>query len=271
MSVHTLVDRLQRLERIEEQRYRVFTPSTKGETVYGGELLALSVVATAAADREKRVKSLHTIFVGPVRAGVPGELSVEVVNRGRNFTTLGVTITQEGRTCTRSLALLSAPRTDFIRHAAAMPTAEPPESCVPVAVPIDGWDARVDAAIDLEDPLEVGPPSLLVWSRFSISTTCDEVVSRALLCYACNAFLVATAMRPHAGVGQALAHSAIATSVASHSVTFHDAFTVSEWLLMAQESPTASGGCSYGRGDVFDENGRPVASFTQENVIRQVN
>src|ERR1700685_3171711 len=93
-------------------------------------------------------------------------------------------------------------------------------------------------------------------------------MSQALLAYASDGFLIGTAMRPHLGVGQALAHVSISTSVITHTLSFHEPFDPGQWLLLSQESQYAGRGRSYGRGTVFTEDGRLVASFVQENMIR---
>jgi acyl-CoA thioesterase len=58
--------------------------------------------------------------------------------------------------------------------------------------------------------------------------------------------------------------------VITHSVTFHDRFLASEWLLMALSSPHVGRGRIFGTGDVFTEDGRLVASITQENQLRSI-
>src|SRR3546814_15765329 len=80
--------------------------------------------------------------------------------------------------------------------------------------------------------------------------------------------LIATAMRPHEGVAQSLAHRTIATSVISHTITFHEPCPAGDWFLLSLESPFAGGGRSYGGGHVARRDGRLVASFTQDNMIR---
>jgi acyl-CoA thioesterase II len=89
-----------------------------------------------------------------------------------------------------------------------------------------------------------------------------------MLSYASDGFLIGTAMRPHAGVGQALAHVSISTSVITQSISFHRPFDASEWLLLAHQSPYAGAGRSFGRADVFTRGGALVASYAQENMIR---
>ena len=75
-------------------------------------------------------------------------------------------------------------------------------------------------------------------------------------------------MRPHEGVGQAMAHVSIATTVLTQTLAFHEPFTADEWLLLDQRSTYAGRGRSHGRAEVFDATGRLVASFTQDNMIR---
>ena len=121
--------------------------------------------------------------------------------------------------------------------------------------------------VDIADPEAVGPPELLVWSRFPGS---DEtgVIGQALLAYATDGFLIGTAMRPHPGIGQSMAHVSISTSVLSHTLTFHEPVEAGAWHLLAHPSPYAGRGRSYGRADIFAEDGRLVASFVQDNMIR---
>jgi acyl-CoA thioesterase II len=107
-----------------------------------------------------------------------------------------------------------------------------------------------------------------VWVRFEGAPD-DLTTSQALLAYASDGFLIGTAMRPHKGVGQAQAHEALSTGVISHTLTFHDPFRASDWLLLAQASPYAGRGRAYGRADVFSADGRLVASFVQDSMIRQ--
>jgi len=53
-----------------------------------------------------------------------------------------------------------------------------------------------------------------------------------------------------------------------HAMWFHRPFRLDDWLLYSIESPSASGGRGYTRGDVFTRNGGLVASVAQEGLIR---
>ena len=66
-----------------------------------------------------------------------------------------------------------------------------------------------------------------------------------------------------------MAHRELSTSVVSHALAFHDDFAADRWLLIDHESQAAGSGRAYGRGHVFTEDGRLVASFVQEALLRR--
>jgi acyl-CoA thioesterase II len=75
-------------------------------------------------------------------------------------------------------------------------------------------------------------------------------------------------MRPHEGIGAGLAHQAISTGVLAHTLSFHEPVRATDWHLLAQRGTYAGGGRSYGRGEVFTQDGRLVASFVQDSMVR---
>src|SRR3546814_18419840 len=115
-------------------------------------------------------------------------------------------------------------------------------------------------------PTSVGPAQLEAWSRF-VGAPDDPGVNQGLLAFATEGMLIATAMRPHEGVAQSLAHRTIATSVISHTITFHEPCPAGDWFLLSLESPFAGGGRIYGRHLLARRAGQLVPSFTQDNLI----
>jgi acyl-CoA thioesterase II len=235
--------------------------------IFGGQLMAQAVAAATQVAPEMRMKSMHTIFA---RGGLPEkvvELEVERLHGGRSFGSLQVSIRQGERLCSRSLVLVHRPDSTLISHQDDPPIVPPPDQCVDRPMAGRGWEVRIPEGIDLSDPEAIGPPELALWSRFA-DVPPHMWISQALLAYASDGFLIGTAMRPHAGIGQALAHVSLATTVVTQTITFHEEFDAGEWLLLAHRSPYAGLGRSYGRADVFTTEGRLVASFVQENMIR---
>ena len=238
-----------------------------GSVVFGGQLLAQTVVAGATVDPTKEVKSVHTVFARGAAVDAPLEFEVDVMQQGRSFASASVTVRQGDRLCTRSLVLLHAPDPDLIRHQVDAPQVQSPEEATPSAHADGSWEIRTVDGVDIGDPDAVGPAELDVWTRF-VGAPADPTLNRALLAFATDGFLIGTAMRPHAGVGQSQAHVSVSTSVITHTLTFHDPVDAGGWLLLAHESPVSGAGRSYGRAHVFDAAGRLVASFVQENMIR---
>lgn len=257
------------LEELGHHSYRARNLAGSSPVVFGGQILAQTVVAATRSAPEKELKSLHTTFVRGATPDHPLELDVDVLQDGRTFAVLSICVRQGDRLCTRALALLHAPDADLIRHAAGPPAVSPPDRTPARPVSHPWWDLRVVGDVDFADPDQVGPPEVAVWSRFR-DVPAEASASQALLAFASDGFLIATAMRPHKGVGQALAHVTISTTVMAHTLSFHEPFLAGEWLLLAHHSPYAGRGRSYGRADVFTEDGRLVASYAQENVIRNL-
>ena len=54
-----------------------------------------------------------------------------------------------------------------------------------------------------------------------------------------------------------------------HALWFHRPFRVDEWMLYAQDSPSASGGRGLTYGHIFTLDGKLVASVAQEGLIRK--
>jgi acyl-CoA thioesterase II len=237
-----------------------------GAVVFGGQLLAQTIVAAARTLPDKEVLSLQTVFARGARPTRPLDITVETMSNGRSFGSVAVSIGQDGKVCTRSLALLQVPDPDLVRHQSAPPPALAADA-LPERGEISWWDVRYDPDIDIDDPDAVGPATFDVWSRFPDAPT-DPITAKALLGYASDAFLLATAMRPHRGIAPPLAHVAVDTTVVTQTLSFHEPFDASQWLLLAHESPYAGRGRSFGRANAFTDDGRLVASYVQDSMLR---
>jgi acyl-CoA thioesterase II len=254
------------LEPAGPDRFRAANVDAGHDVIFGGQLLAQSVVAGLAGHEGKSVKTVHTVFARSGRPDAPVEIAVERLHAGRSFASSTVTISQGERLCARSSVLLSAHEPDFIRHAEPAPALPVPDGS---DAPGEGgaWQVRIAGGVDIDDPDLVGPAELDVWTRFAGAPE-DRAIDQALLGYATDGFLIATAMRPHAGVGQSQAHVSVSTGVISHTLTFHEPALAGEWLLLSHRSPYAGRGRCYGTANVFRRDGALAASFVQDGMIR---
>ncbi len=255
------------LEPAGDDRYRASNLPAEHGVVFGGQLLAQSIMAGLAGQEGKAVKTIHTIFARGASPEAPLDVTVERMHSGRSVASSTVTISQGDQIVTRSLLLLSAEEPDVIRHADEPRTKSSPDD---VAGHVRGsgvWEMGIVGDVDIIDPELVGPPELNVWVRFAGAPD-DPATDQALVAYSTDGFLIATAMRPHAGVGQAQAHVTLSTGVLSHTLTFHERCPAAEWHLLQHWSSYAGHGRSYGRGDIFRADGQLAASFVQDAMIR---
>jgi acyl-CoA thioesterase II len=256
------------LERTGESSYR--GPSVPSETrpvVFGGQLMGQMIVAASAAMPGKTVRSLHAIFARAGTVAEPVDLELDVMHSGRALGSLSVTARQGDRLLSRGLLLLDAGEPDVIRHSEPKPAVAGPEETEPPKGGEEGAEVRIVDGVDVMTPEITGPPELHVWARFSHAPD-DQAVHQALLSWYTDPFLIASAMRPHDGIGQGMAHNAVSTGVITHTLSFHEPVDATKWLLMANRSVFAGHGRTYGTGQVFTEDGQQVASYVQDNMVR---
>ena len=255
------------LEPVGEDRYRAGNlPSAHG-VVFGGQLLAQSIIAGLAGQEGKAVKTLHTVFARGASHDAALDITVDRMHAGRSIASSTVTISQGDQICTRSLVLLSAVEDDVIRHADGRRSADGPDDVADHIRGEEAWELGIIGDVDLIDPELVGPPELDVWVRFAGAPE-DPAIDQALVSYSTDGFLIGTAMRPHKGVGQAQAHVTLSTGVLSHTLTFHEPCPAGQWHLLEQRATYAGHGRSYGRGEIFRADGQLAASFVQDAMIR---
>ncbi|MEX1008083.1 MAG: acyl-CoA thioesterase domain-containing protein [Acidimicrobiia bacterium] len=268
------------LEELGDHRYRApfeARDDVVRDVVFGGQILAQMIIASALEDDSgKEVKSIHAIFARAADFESALEYDVDSMHAGRTFRSDTVTCLQGGRVMSRGLLLLSSDEPDLIRHTSVeMPDVPGPED------PDGRSDFRVfPGAVGLivggvntwsdDEPLR--PPVQYVWTRypqaFAPDTSASALVNQAILSWATDGYLIGTAMLPHPGLNEGHAHRSISTGVVSHTINFHDRFDASDWLLLANQSVWAGRGRSYGLCNIFTRDGKLVATYTQDNMVR---
>jgi acyl-CoA thioesterase len=225
------------------------------------------------ASPDKAVKTVHAIFARAGTVTQPIDYERDPMHAGRTFASETITAWQGDRLCSRAMLLLHAEEPDLVRHGIAMPDVGGPMDAVDQGASglvFPGAELRIVDGVDIwSHEAPEGPAEFFVWTRFPDAPG-DPAVAQAALAWATDGLLIGTALRPHGGVGQDQAHIGISTGVVSHTLTFHEPFDARGWLLIAHDSLYAGRGRSYGRAQVFTEDGALVASFVQDNMIRQV-
>ncbi|HLT17357.1 MAG TPA: acyl-CoA thioesterase II, partial [Acidimicrobiales bacterium] len=109
------------------------------------------------------------------------------------------------------------------------------------------------------------PPNQRVWLRADGRLPDDPVLHTCVLTYASDMTLLDTTLLPHAGLWQ---DPNLFMASLDHAMWFHRDFRADEWLLYAQDTPSASGGRGLGRGSIFTQDGRLAVTVVQEGLIR---
>jgi acyl-CoA thioesterase-2 len=189
---------------------------------------------------------------------------------GRTFATYGVQASQEGKLISVAAAALHAPE-QGLSHPAEMPATPGPEEARPVVIDMIPWDIRVVSEADLSSP-DVHPARYQFWMRTppvaSLGAEDSDWTHQALLAHATDLTIIGTALLPVEGLSQADTGTKFHSAVTSHTLWFHAPFRLDEWVLVDQVAPVLNGSRGFGRGDVWTSDGRLVASFAQESMVR---
>lgn len=254
-------------------------PESDGEfrnVVFGGQILAQMIIS-AHLDRNldgedgKEVKSIHAIFARAGDYTKPIRYAVERMHDGRTLGSDTVTFSQDERIMSRGLILWSTDEPDLVRHLehVEMPDVPTPDelSRRSGGLVFPGAESCIVDDIDVwSEDQPVGPALQHVWTRFNAGY--PPVVSQAILSWATDGWLIGTAMLPHGHIWQHQAHRTISTGVVSHTLSFHERFEADEWLLLSNESIWAGRGRTHGRCNIWSREGRLVATYTQDNLVR---
>lgn len=270
------------LEPIEYNIYRGQNRDIGSGRVFGGQVLAQALVAAQRTVEEDRVAhSLHGYFILPGDLAAPVVYFVDRLRDGRSFTTRRVTAIQHGRAIF-NLSLSFQVREEGAEHQAEMPDVPEPESLTPeletvravadrIPAPLRGVltqdrpiDFRHVAPLDPFRP-EKRPAVRHVWLRAVGGMPDDLLAHQAVLAYASDYGILATALQPH---GLSVWQRDLQVASLDHALWFHRPCRVDEWLLYTTDSPAAAGARGFARGSIFTRDGTLVASVAQEGLMR---
>jgi acyl-CoA thioesterase-2 len=249
--------------------------------VFGGQVIGQALVAAARTVEGRNVHSLHAYFMRPGDPSVPIIYEVDRIRDGSSFTTRRVVAIQHGQAIfTMSASFqIDEPGLD---HQITMPDVPPPEKLPSEAelkaLFLESAPEPVKRYWQRERPIELRPvdlkhyisrdllePSQYVWVRTTGQLPDDPDIHRCVLAYASDMTLLDTALFAH---GRSIFDSDLQAASLDHALWFHRPFRADEWLLYAEDSPSASGARGLTRGSLFSRDGLLIASVAQEGLIR---
>ncbi|WP_186387569.1 MULTISPECIES: acyl-CoA thioesterase II [unclassified Stappia] len=270
------------LEPLEHNLFRGMSPQVGWQRVFGGQVIGQALVAASrTVPQDRAVHSLHGYFLRPGDPAVPIIYEVDRIRDGGSFTTRRVVAIQHGEPIF-SMAASFQTFEEGLDHQVAMPDVPMPEDLPGEAELKEQFLAHAPEPVrrywERDRPIELRPvdmthyfsrrkltPSQNVWVRASAALPDDPRVHSCVLAYASDMTLLDTSLFAH---GTSVFDPRLQVASLDHAMWFHRPFRADEWLLYAEDSPSASGGRGFTRGSLYSRDGRLVASVAQEGLIR---
>ncbi len=281
-ALHQLTGTLT-LEPLEDNLFRGRRSSEGWQRVYGGQVLGQALAAAGmTVDASRTIHSMHGYFL---LAGDPEReiiYDVERIRDGGSFTTRRVRGIQHGRAIFAMSASFHK-HEDGYDHQSTMPDVPPPEA-LPSAKDLMSqimaklpenmrayWSRQHPIDVRIVDASryasrEPRPAQQAIWLKTNGTLPDTPHLHQAVLAYASDFTLLDTALVAH---GKLLFDPDIQLASLDHAMWFHRPFRADDWLLYAQDSPTAFGARGYCRGAIYNRQGQLVASAVQEGLMRK--
>jgi len=253
--------------------------------VFGGQVIAQALAAAErTVDPGRHAHSLHCYFLRGGSEDYPIDFRVERDFDGGSFSNRRVVASQQGQPIMNLTVSFQVPQDGLEHQFFPMPDVPGPENLKSDAqlqrelaelVPnqyrdrlLAPWpiDTRPIEPRDWIAPVK-SEPLAHCWFRTVAPLHDDPRIHRAVLAYASDMHLLATATRPH---GVNWYRGEIKAASLDHAIWFHEPFRADEWLLHVTDSPWGGGSRGYTRGQIFATDGRLVASTSQEGLIRPI-
>jgi acyl-CoA thioesterase II len=252
--------------------------------VFGGQVLAQCVMAAGitvrdvSADDARPIHSLHGYFMRPGDDTLPIRFAVEEMRDGNSFSTRRVHAVQKGAPI-MSMVCSFQERAGGLDHQDSAPQVPAPEDLRSLADEFRGVDHPGARHIAESRPIELRPvegnlfldagaaqvATNHVWMRAVERLPDDPLLHAAVLAYASDYSLLEPVLRRH---GLVWTDPRLRVASLDHSMWFHRDARADDWVLYAQESPSAISGRGLAIGSMFSRAGLLVATTAQEGMIR---
>ena len=271
------------LERIEVNTFRGVSPEDGPGRIFGGQVIAQSLLAAYETVEERICHSLHCYFIRPGDPRIPILFEVDRSRDGGTFTTRRVIAVQNGKQIFNLAASFQVAEDGF-EHQAPMPAVRSADDMAAEAeahkkAVLDGMSEEMRRMMNRPRPIEMvgrdnygfgrkpkpSEPKSDTWMRAVAPIGDDARMHQVILAYASDMNLLSTAMRPH---GVAWQTPGLQSASLDHAMWFHKASNFNDWHLYTQDSPSASGGRGFVRGAIYGQDGTLVASVAQEGLMR---
>ena len=243
--------------------------SDERSVVEGSQMLGQAIVAAGRRFQGRRPVSAHMVFFRVADDTEPLSFRLADLSHGRTFATVRADVAQADRMCASGTVLMDTRTPDLVRHEVEAPDVPGPDECEPFDMAVTGRYVRVAHGAYNGDPdAPTGPPVIDAWVRFE-EVPDDPSLHAGLLAQFTGHMSIAAALRPHAGLGQDQAHRTLSTGINAIGMSFHADVRADRWMLYHHVSTFAGDGMTHSECRVHDEEGRLLASFNVDAMVRQ--
>ncbi|MEM7285725.1 MAG: acyl-CoA thioesterase domain-containing protein [Actinomycetota bacterium] len=236
------------------------------DAIYGGMVLAQTIVAAGRTVPERSVHSLSQMFLRAGRADVPLAYRCATLYAGRRYSMLDVKVLQEDEVISHAQVGLTGGADGPDRQDG--PTAS--RVAIDETVDRDVLFARKRAG---DQPVEVRvladratdpTPSLETYVKPNGALPEDPLMHQAFLAWVSDRGFMRTAWKPHDD------ESDYRGATLDHSIWFHRPVVFDDWHMYAMHSPSIADGRGLILGSVYDAGGIHVASTAQQGNYRPI-
>jgi len=276
-----LIDVLQ-LREIKPLHFEGISDDLGFKNVFGGQVCGQALMAAYKSVEGRLAHSLHGYFLRPGDPNQSIEYEVQIIRDGRSFSARRVIARQQDKEIFTLNASFQTHEEGF-EHQFPMPPSKPPEELASELEMRRQFKhlipERIREQFTRDRPIEIRPvdpidyinperrePFKQNWFKAVAKLPDDPALHHCVLTYASDFGLLGTSLLPH---GVSFAQKGMQVTSLDHAVWFHRPLRADQWLLYDMDSPSASNGRGFNRGNIYNQNGELVASVCQEALIRQ--
>jgi len=276
-----LIDVL-KLKQLDENLFEGCSEDLGFKNVFGGQVCGQAMMAAYQTVDKLIAHSMHGYFLRPGDHSLPIKYEVQLIRDGSSFTARRVIAHQHDKEIFTLNVSFQKPEIGF-DHQFDMPETTDPDVLLSELemrrrfkhlIPEKLRDQFTrDRPIEIRpvNPINYSNPDVRApykqnWFRAVATLPDDLSLHHCILAYASDFGLLGTSMLPH---GVSFAQKGMQVTSLDHAIWFHRPFKIDDWLLYDMDSPSASHGRGFNRGNIYNQKGELVASVCQEALIRK--
>lgn len=256
--------------------------------VFGGQVIAQSLLAACHTIDGRLPHSLHAYFIRPGEPKKEIDFEVSRDRDGHSFSVRRVAASQEGKIIL-NMACSYQVEEEGLHHQFKMPDVAPPDNLKSeIELYAQLFESRHKITENVPESfknhllrprsIEFRPlvqdryvntvksePLQGFWFRLASPINVSQTLQRAILAYSTDMMFLSTCLLPH---GILFTNKSLQVASLDHALWFHEDVNLNEWHLYYQDSPWSGHGRGMNRGLIFNQNGNLIAEVAQEALIR---